>query len=213
MADLSDDVAVVPRMVELVNREGYDIVCASREHAGGRQIGGPRLKGLLSRVAGLSLHWVAGLPTHDATNAFRLSPERAPGDNDREPGGLRVLARDHRQGVLPRLSDHRSPLDMDRPIGRRVAVQASSMVAPLSPLVFLCPIAPAAAPFVNPLRGFRTTTCEPRRQPRRSISENLLVREASDGHRRRGVPGPAPGPPAGELSGRRSSCRASATTT
>src|SRR6476646_2050392 len=30
MADLSDDVSVVPRMVELVTREGYDIVCASR---------------------------------------------------------------------------------------------------------------------------------------------------------------------------------------
>ena len=38
---------------------------------GGRQIGGPRLKGLISRVAGVSLYWLAGLPTHDATNAFR----------------------------------------------------------------------------------------------------------------------------------------------
>ncbi len=71
MADLSDDVSVVPRMVELVSNEGYDIVCASRYMRGGRQIGGPRLKRLMSRVAGLSLHWFAGLPTHDATNAFR----------------------------------------------------------------------------------------------------------------------------------------------
>jgi hypothetical protein len=39
--------------------------------AGGRQIGGPRLKRFLSRTAGLSLHWLTGLPTHDATNAFR----------------------------------------------------------------------------------------------------------------------------------------------
>src|SRR5260370_27962705 len=38
---------------------------------GGRQIGGPWLKGFLSRGAGLSLYWVAGLPTHDATNASR----------------------------------------------------------------------------------------------------------------------------------------------
>lgn len=71
MADLSDDVAVVPRMVELIRDDGYDIVCASRYMRGGRQIGGPRFKGLLSRLAGLSLHWLAGLPTHDATNAFR----------------------------------------------------------------------------------------------------------------------------------------------
>jgi dolichol-phosphate mannosyltransferase len=71
MADLSDDVSIVPRMVELIGRDGYDIVCASRYMRGGRQIRGPRLKGLMSRMAGLSLHWLAGLPTHDATNAFR----------------------------------------------------------------------------------------------------------------------------------------------
>jgi glycosyltransferase involved in cell wall biosynthesis len=71
MADLSDDLAIVPRMVELVERDGYDIVCASRYMKGGQQIGGPKLKRLMSRAAGLSLHWLAGLPTHDATNAFR----------------------------------------------------------------------------------------------------------------------------------------------
>jgi glycosyltransferase involved in cell wall biosynthesis len=71
MADLSDDVAIVPRMVELIHDEGYDIVCASRYMRGGRQIGGPRLKRFLSRAAGISLHWMAGWPTHDATNAFR----------------------------------------------------------------------------------------------------------------------------------------------
>lgn len=71
MADLSDDVAIVPRMVELIRDGGYDIVCASRYMRGGRQIGGPRLKKLMSRAAGVSLYWLAGLPTHDATNAFR----------------------------------------------------------------------------------------------------------------------------------------------
>jgi dolichol-phosphate mannosyltransferase len=71
MADLSDDVVIVPRMVELIRAEGYDIVCASRYMRGGRQIGGPKLKGWLSRTAGISLHWLAGWPTHDATNAFR----------------------------------------------------------------------------------------------------------------------------------------------
>ena len=71
MADLSDDVAIVPRMVELIRAEGFDIVCASRYMKGGQQIGGPRLKKFLSRAAGLSLHWLTGLPSHDATNAFR----------------------------------------------------------------------------------------------------------------------------------------------
>jgi dolichol-phosphate mannosyltransferase len=71
MADLSDDVGIIPRMVELIRDEGYDIVCASRYMKGGQQIGGPRLKGLMSRTAGLSLHWLCGFPSHDATNAFR----------------------------------------------------------------------------------------------------------------------------------------------
>ena len=30
------------------------------------------LKRLLSRAAGLSLHWLAGVPIHDATNNFKL---------------------------------------------------------------------------------------------------------------------------------------------
>jgi hypothetical protein len=38
---------------------------------GGLQIGGPKLKGFLSRMAGLSLNLLTGLPSHDATNAFR----------------------------------------------------------------------------------------------------------------------------------------------
>jgi hypothetical protein len=39
---------------------------------GGRQLGGPWLKGLMSRTAGLSLYWLGRFPTHDATNNFRL---------------------------------------------------------------------------------------------------------------------------------------------
>ena len=38
----------------------------------GKQIGGPFLKRTLSRVAGLSLRYGVGFPTHDATNNFRL---------------------------------------------------------------------------------------------------------------------------------------------
>ena len=78
MADLSDDVAIVPRMVELIGAEGYDIVCASRYMPGGRQICGPRLKGWMSRAAGLSLHWLAGWPTHDAKMLGMESPVLCP---------------------------------------------------------------------------------------------------------------------------------------
>jgi glycosyltransferase involved in cell wall biosynthesis len=71
MADGSDDVACVDTMVALA-RDGADLVAASRYVRGGRQLGGPRLKGLMSRAAGLSLHWLGGVPVHDATNNFKL---------------------------------------------------------------------------------------------------------------------------------------------
>jgi glycosyltransferase involved in cell wall biosynthesis len=70
MADLSDDFARVEEMVSRVEA-GADVVCASRYMRGGRQVGGPRLKRLLSRAAGLTLHWLSGLPTHDPTNSFK----------------------------------------------------------------------------------------------------------------------------------------------
>jgi dolichol-phosphate mannosyltransferase len=71
MADLSDDLAVVPEMVGLIQDGAADIVCASRYMKGGRQIGGPWIKGFLARLAGRSLHRLTGIPTQDVTNAFR----------------------------------------------------------------------------------------------------------------------------------------------
>lgn len=70
MADLSDDLPKVGRMVELVE-QGAAVACASRYAPGGRQIGGPWLKGLLSRSAGHLLHWLSDLPTSDPTNSFK----------------------------------------------------------------------------------------------------------------------------------------------
>lgn len=75
MADGSDDLGGVDAMVQLA-REGADVVAASRYVRGGRQVGGPRLKGLLSRAAGLSLHAAGVVPIHDATNNFKLYRRR-----------------------------------------------------------------------------------------------------------------------------------------
>src|SRR5664280_267277 len=75
MADGSDEYANVDRMVALA-QDGADVVAASRYMRGGRQIGGPPLKRLLSRTAGLTLHWFAGVPIHDATNNFKLYSRR-----------------------------------------------------------------------------------------------------------------------------------------
>jgi glycosyltransferase involved in cell wall biosynthesis len=71
MADLSDDLAQVDQMVEYY-RQGWQVVAGSRYMPGGRLLDAPPLKGAMSRVAGLTLHWFRGIPTHDATNAFKL---------------------------------------------------------------------------------------------------------------------------------------------
>ncbi len=71
MADGSDEMDRVDEMVSL-GREGAAVVAASRYMKGGGQVGGPLLKRVLSRMAGLSLHWLAGVPIHDATNNFKL---------------------------------------------------------------------------------------------------------------------------------------------
>ena len=75
MADGSDRVSDVDPMLRLA-REGADLVAASRYMRGGAQVGGPRLKRLMSRAAGLSLHWLAGIPVHDPTSNFKLYSRR-----------------------------------------------------------------------------------------------------------------------------------------
>jgi Glycosyltransferases involved in cell wall biogenesis len=75
MADGSDEPHVVDSMVALA-LGGADVVSASRYMRGGHQVGGPPLKRLMSRTAGLTLHWFAGVPTHDPTNNFKLYSRR-----------------------------------------------------------------------------------------------------------------------------------------
>ena len=75
MADLADDVKIVDDMYHLFEK-GIDIVCGSRYMKGGKHRGGPLLKGILSRYAGISLHYLTGIPTKDATNSFKLYSRR-----------------------------------------------------------------------------------------------------------------------------------------
>jgi glycosyltransferase involved in cell wall biosynthesis len=75
MADRSDEPRDVAAMARLV-RGGADVVAGSRYVRGGRQEGGPLLKRTLSRLAGVSLHYLAGLPVRDATNNFRAYSRR-----------------------------------------------------------------------------------------------------------------------------------------
>ncbi len=56
---------------------GCDIVCASRFMPGGSMVGCPWLKSFLVRGANFTLYHFAGIPTHDASNGFRLFSRRA----------------------------------------------------------------------------------------------------------------------------------------
>ena len=75
MGDGSDDPGDIDAMYALAHG-GADVVAGSRYVSGGHQIGGPLLKRTMSRVAGLSLHWLGGLPIHDATSNYRLYSKR-----------------------------------------------------------------------------------------------------------------------------------------
>jgi glycosyltransferase involved in cell wall biosynthesis len=70
MADGSDDPRQIDDLARLVDR-GVVVAAASRYMPGGQQVGGPRLKGMMSRWAGRSLHWFARVGTRDATNSFK----------------------------------------------------------------------------------------------------------------------------------------------
>jgi dolichol-phosphate mannosyltransferase len=70
MADGCDDPQQIDNMTRLVER-GVVIAAASRFSRGGQQVGGPFLKGVLSRMAGLSLWALARVGTRDATNSFK----------------------------------------------------------------------------------------------------------------------------------------------
>jgi dolichol-phosphate mannosyltransferase len=70
MADGCDDPQQIDDLVRLVER-GVVIAAASRYSRGGQQVGGPALKSMLSRLAGLSLWALARVGTRDATNSFK----------------------------------------------------------------------------------------------------------------------------------------------
>ncbi len=70
MADGCDDPMQIDALTRLVER-GVVVAAASRYVRTGQQVGGPFLKGLISRLAGLSLYYGARVGTRDATNSFK----------------------------------------------------------------------------------------------------------------------------------------------
>jgi len=70
MADGCDDARQIDELVRLVER-GVAVAAASRYMPGGQQVGGPLMKGAMSRLAGRSLKTLAQVGTRDATNSFK----------------------------------------------------------------------------------------------------------------------------------------------
>lgn len=70
MADGCDDPQQIDALTRLVER-GVVVAAASRYVRGGQQVGGAAFKTALSRWAGRSLHMLARVGTHDATNSFK----------------------------------------------------------------------------------------------------------------------------------------------
>lgn len=70
MADGCDDARQIDDLTRLVER-GVVVAAASRYMSGGQQVGGPMLKGWMSRTAGISLHLLARVGTRDPTNSFK----------------------------------------------------------------------------------------------------------------------------------------------
>ncbi|MEO6709623.1 MAG: glycosyltransferase, partial [Planctomycetota bacterium] len=71
MADLSDPPELIPAMAEKIRSEKAAVVSGSRYVKGGSQTGGPLFKRICSQTASLTLKWISGLSTHDATSNFR----------------------------------------------------------------------------------------------------------------------------------------------
>lgn len=86
MADASDDLNNVDKMFDKIN-QGYDIVCGARYMRGGEHIGGPFIKKTMSRLAGVSLHYLTRIPTHDVTNSYKMYTKKLLNDVSIESGG------------------------------------------------------------------------------------------------------------------------------
>ena len=71
MADDDFNAPIVDSMIEKA-RQGYDVVVASRFIPGGCMKGCPWLKAFLVRAVSFTMHYLARVPVHDATNGLRL---------------------------------------------------------------------------------------------------------------------------------------------
>ena len=118
--------------------EHCEIVAASRFMPGGCMVGCPWLKATLVRCAAFTLYHLAGLPTHDPSNGFRLFSRRV---LDRfaieSTAGFVYSHRVAREGPSRRLDDRRSAGPMAGADPRIEPLPRHEMAARLPALVLL----------------------------------------------------------------------------
>ena len=101
-ADDDYNAGMLDAMVQMAE-SGCDIVCASRFMPGGSMVGCPPLKAFFVRAGNFTLYHFARLPTHDASNGFRLFSRRVIDtvaiESDRGfCYSIELLAKSHRLG-------------------------------------------------------------------------------------------------------------------
>lgn len=103
MADGSDDPSTILALVRLVER-GVAVACASRYMAGGQQVGAPRLKGFLSKLAGKTFRLLTRVGTRDCTNNFKAYSSQFIADIEIKSTtgfeiGMELIAKAHRNNL------------------------------------------------------------------------------------------------------------------
>lgn len=101
-ADDFENARILDDMVQR-QRQGADIVVPSRFMKGGRMVGCPWFKAALVRTSAFLLYHAAHVPTHDASNGFRLFSRRVvdlvPIESDRGfTYSIELLVKCHRLG-------------------------------------------------------------------------------------------------------------------
>ncbi len=135
MADGCDDARQIDDLVRLVER-GVAVAAASRYMPGGQQVGGPVIKGTMSRLAGRSLRTFAHVGTRDATNSFKaystdFIKEVGIDSRDGFVIGIELTAKAKRL----RLAGGGNPDHLAGPAGRGAELQDREMGAELRALV------------------------------------------------------------------------------
>ncbi len=75
-ADDDYNIKNFPKLFHIILKNSPDIVCMSRFLNGNKMENGPPLKTFIMRIVNFYLKYIAGLPTSDATNGFRIFSKR-----------------------------------------------------------------------------------------------------------------------------------------